>query len=253
VEPDHEGPASDPKRDAPDEANPYEASSTDAQQEENHVVEDLRRAETQEVKAEEAKAQSTLAKLGSGLRIGLGKLFGDKATDEEIEDIAVAVEAEVTAEVNQEIEVASEQILEDEVDKVRNRVERLRDDGESDEAIAKGVAAQEDADVSELRHSVDEIEDRVEKSIKTRESMAEKKILEDKLSKKLGKKVKLTFVEQEERFDGMDEVMKELPSLRGSVAAHKKRNKKRKKHDRSGGESKPKTSSTKDSEDEGDW
>jgi hypothetical protein len=257
VDPDDKASTSGSPRDTP---NPYEASSTDAEQEENHVVEDLRLAETQEVKAEEAKAQSALGKLGSGLRIGLGKLFGDKATDQEIEDIAVAVEAEVTSEVNQEIEVASEQILEDEVDKVRDRVQRLRDDGESDGAIAQGVAAQEDEDVSELRHSVDEIEGRVEKSIKTRESMAEKKILEDKLSKKLGKKVKLTFVEQEERFDGMDEVMKELPSLRGSQSAHKKR-KKKKRNSSSGGGSNPEASPTKESEshpssdpeDKGDW
>jgi hypothetical protein len=203
--------------------------TSEAEKEKARLEEELRKAEEQEVKADEAKAQSALGKLGSGLRSGLAKLFGDKASDKEIEDIAQAVESEVTAEVNQEIEVASAEILTKEVGKVGGQVEAWRGEGQDDAEVARDIQEEKASAVAELRRSVDEVEDRVEKSIRTRTSMAEKKILEERLSKKLGKKVKLTYVEQDERFDGMEEAMQQLPSLRGSKATRKKKDKKKKK------------------------
>jgi hypothetical protein len=224
--------------------------SSEAEHEKARVEADLKKAEEQEVKAEEAKAQSTLGKLGSGLRVGLAKLFGDKASEGEIEEMAQAVESEVTAEVNQEIEVASSEILTKEVSKVHGQIESWRNGGEDDTEVANEIQEGEDAVVAELKHSVDEIEERVEQSIRTRASMAEKKILEERLSKKLGKKVKLTYVEQEERFDGMDEVMEQLPSLRGSTVTRKKRKKKKKKQSSGSTSSSPASHSTSESREE---
>ena len=210
-------------------ADPDDAS--EAEKAELQVAHDLKQVELDEVAKEEAKVQSTVSKIGSGLRIGLGRLFGNKASTKEIEELAQAVETEVVAEMDRDIEAESTTALNKELEQLETEREEATSEGTSDHEIAEEFNFKRTEAIDEMRHSIQEIEERVEKSIEARTSMAEKKVLEEKLSKKLGKTVKLTFADDEEdQFGGLNEAIEELPSLRGTEADKKRKKKKKKKN-----------------------
>jgi hypothetical protein len=150
------------------------------------------------------------------LRIGMGKLLGSNVSDEELEDIAKEVQDKLTETVTSELKEDAEEFLQDEVFKIDNNVDNEEAERQDYATIGNDVMDQEQDSVIHVREEISNAAVDMKAGLRGRAAEIEKQILEERLSLKLGKKVKLVVVGDE--IEGVDDLFNGLPSFGGSPA-----------------------------------
>jgi hypothetical protein len=146
------------------------------------------------------KEMMKLARNAEGeMRIGLGKMLGGKLDKGEIESIAEEVENELEDNANEELEEDAEEIIEEEIT-----------DTDMDTELEVEEATEE------VRMKIHNSAKRIEDHLKKKTAEIEKHILEERLSTKLGKTVKLVIVEDE--VEDVDHLLDGLHALTNSEA-----------------------------------
>jgi hypothetical protein len=148
------------------------------------------------------------------LRIGMGKMLGSNVSDEELEEIAKEVQDKLTESVNSELQEDAQGFLRDEVNKIENNVDNEQGEGRDYTTIENDVFDQEQDAVINVRDEISDAAVDMKTGLRGRAAEIEKQILEERLSLKLGKKVKLVIVDDE--IEGVNDLFNGLPSLGGS-------------------------------------
>jgi hypothetical protein len=150
------------------------------------------------------------------IRIGMGKMLGSKVSDEELEEMAKEVEDKLTETITSELKEDAQEFLEDEVNKIENNVDNEEAEGNDYRTIENDVMDQEQDSVINVREEISNAAVDMKTGLRGRAAEIEKQILEERLSLRLGKKVKLVIVGDE--VEGVDDLFNGLPSLGGSTA-----------------------------------
>jgi hypothetical protein len=146
----------------------------------------------------------------------MGKMFGSNVSDEELEEMAKEVEDKLTETVTSELKEDAQEFLEDEVNKIDNNVDNEEAEGQDYRTIENDVMDQEQDSVIHVREEISDAAIDMKTGLRGRAAEIEKQILEERLSLRLGKKVKLVVVGDE--IEGVDDLFNGLPSLGGSPA-----------------------------------
>jgi hypothetical protein len=144
----------------------------------------------------------------------MGKMLGSNVSDEELEDIAKEVQDKLTETVNSELQEDAQGFLRDEVNKIENNVDNEQGEGRDYTTIENDVFDQEQDAVINVRDEISDAAVDMKTGLRGRAAEIEKQILEERLSLKLGKKVKLVIVDDE--IEGVNDLFNGLPSLGGS-------------------------------------
>jgi hypothetical protein len=148
------------------------------------------------------------------LRIGMGKMLGSNVSDEELEEIAKEVQDKLTDSVTSELQQDAEGFLQDQVYKIDNNVDNEEAEGMGYATIENDVMDQEQDAVINIREQISNAAVDMKTGLRGRAAEIEKQILEERLSLRLGKKVKLVVVGDE--IEGVEDLFDGLPSLGGS-------------------------------------
>lgn len=152
---------------------------------------------------------------GDFARIGLKKIFGTATdvTEEDINEMVDEVEKRLTDDVNKELQSKADSLVEKEKDELTTTVERDEENGYFVESIEEDVHHKEAQAIHNVKTEIDETTAQIRKAMLEKTQELEKQILEERLSKRLGKKVKLVIIEDE--ITGVDELLDDLTALRG--------------------------------------
>jgi hypothetical protein len=150
------------------------------------------------------------------LRIGMGKALGSNVSDEEAEEMAKEVETRLTESVNTELREDAEGFAEEESNRIGTTVDTEREEGQDYNTIGNDVMAQEQDAVSHVQQEIKDAAGNIKTGLRGRAEEIEKEVLEERLSQRFGKKVKLLFVDDE--IQGIDDLFNGLSSLGGSPA-----------------------------------
>jgi hypothetical protein len=151
--------------------------------------------------------------------MGMGKMLGSNMSDEELEEIAKEVESKLADSVdtlNSELKEDAQGFLQDEVNQIENNVDTEQEEGVSYGTIENDVMASDQAAVIRVRDEISDEATAMRASLRGRAAEFEKEVLEERLSERLGKKIKLVVVDDE--IQGIDELFNGLPSFGGSPA-----------------------------------
>jgi len=175
------------------------------------ATEEITVAEDEELAKETSMLGSAVNSMGNKLRIGLGKLLGKNVDDEELESIASEVETKLNNKVGEELQEAADQLTENEVDKMESNVDEDMQEGVGTEGIEEDVWNQERGAESRIRSGIDSAADEIQAGMKKKAAEIEKEILEQRLTERLGKPVKLVIVDDEVK--GVDDLFEGLDNL----------------------------------------
>jgi hypothetical protein len=120
----------------------------------------------------------------------------------------------LTETVNSELQEDAQGFLRDEVNKIENNVDNEQGEGRDYATIESDVMDQDQDAVINVREEISNAAVDMKTGLRGRAAEIEKQILEERLSLKLGKKVKLVVVGDE--IEGVDDLFNGLPSLGGS-------------------------------------
>jgi len=172
--------------------------------------------EEEELEKEDAVLVKEASGLGNSLRVRMGGIFSKSLTFAEMNAVANEVEEKLTQEAESELRDQADQMAEGDIESIENMVDAEEANGLETEEIEEDVHNQETAYTQELRVGIDEAADHVKLSMKKRAAEIEKEILEERLSIKMGKKVKLVIVDDE--VQGVDELFTGLGNLAPNAA-----------------------------------
>jgi hypothetical protein len=144
----------------------------------------------------------------------MGKMLGSNVSDEELEEIAKEVQDKLTETVTSELKEDAQEFLQDEVNKIDSNVDNEEAGGKDYATIENDVMDQEQDAVMHVREEISNAAVDLKTGLRGRAAEIEKQILEERLSLKLGKKVKLVIVDDE--IEGVNDLFNGLPSLGGS-------------------------------------
>mmetsp|Transcript_6875 Transcript_6875/g.14001 ORF Transcript_6875/g.14001 Transcript_6875/m.14001 type:complete len:413 (+) Transcript_6875:231-1469(+) len=158
------------------------------------AIDDIGKAEEDEVKKEKGILSSAVSALGAGIRSGLASMLGKSSDSEEVQEIAKEIEDKVEEDAQKELEEEGDMIKDDKVAEVEVNVEIEEEEGNAIEKVEKDVLDSESGAIQEVRTEVDNAEKRIEDTLKYKAAMAEKEIMEKRLSARLGKPIHLEIV-----------------------------------------------------------
>lgn len=139
---------------------------------------------------------SAVRVFGGYVRIGISKMYSE-LTAAEVEEIAEEIEEEVQQAVDKEFGEIKDEIVEEEIYKIENMVDAEEGMGEDNLNIESDVYNSENDRVEDLVNLIDDAALEVTDAMQAKAAEIEKKILEKRLSKKLGKNVKLVIIDDE--------------------------------------------------------
>jgi hypothetical protein len=150
------------------------------------------------------------------LRIGMGKMLGSNMSDEEVEEIAEEVETKLTESVTTELREDAQEFAEEEVNRIDSTVDTEEEAGQDYNTIGNDVMAQEQDAALHVREEISDAAGDMKAGLRGRAAEIEKEILEERLSLRFGKKVKIVIVDDE--IQGVDDLFNGLSSFGGAPA-----------------------------------
>lgn len=179
------------------------------------VSQELLVEETKDLEEDKGMVRTTLGAIGNSIRVGLGKLLGGKVSDEEIEEIAEKVEEELDHAADKELQTSANQIVETRLDEAKTMYQDERGHGYDDARIRQDVMDREADRVNRMRYDIHAAASDVQSHLQHQSLEIEKKILEERLSAKLGRPVKLDIREDDGGFSGIEDYVQEMPAYNG--------------------------------------
>ena len=172
---------------------------------------DIHEAEEEELSIEQDKLKTEATGITNFLRVRMGSLFGSTLTAEEVNEVANQVEEQLSSEASATLRSEADAIADQEIEDVENLVDTEEEAGLDAADIESDVLEQEAMSVGDVRSGIDMAAMDVKGSLKARAAEIEKEILEERLSAKLGKRVKLVIMDDE--VQGVDELLTGLNNL----------------------------------------
>lgn len=169
------------------------------------TIEDLRKAEKDELQKEKNILSSALSAMQSGIRSGLAAMLGKSSDDQEVKDIAQEVETRLSDAVNEELDEKGDDIEKTIEEEIEMKVDLEVDDGVDMREIEQDVQIHEAENTQEVRSEIDQAADEIAQNLQLKAAMLEKDIMEKRLSAKLGRPIKLKIVE--DRLEGVEEAL----------------------------------------------
>jgi hypothetical protein len=157
---------------------------------------------------------ATTTKISNKLRIGIGKLFGSTLSSEEVEDVAVQVQTQLNTEAKSTLRGKADLLTQNAITNLETMVSTEEENGYDAIEIEEDVYDDERQAVNAIKVGINVEATHVQQSLSARATEIEKAILEERLSAKLGKRVKLVIEEDEVRpMEGDDELFHGLHAL----------------------------------------
>jgi 16S rRNA A1518/A1519 N6-dimethyltransferase RsmA/KsgA/DIM1 with predicted DNA glycosylase/AP lyase activity len=194
-----------------------EETITEAEEQAHDEIEE---AVSEQLVVEEKKVETAVNGVGNWIRIGIGRLVGSKLSTSEVEDVASEVETQLQEALSQSLKEKAEEIEGREVEKLDGIVEQEENAGYSANEIAQDIIEIAESSENAINREIASATDSLTSTLKKRAAEIEQAILEERLSQKLGKRVKLVIVEDEVQIEDLFEGLNNLaPSGSNSYAA----------------------------------
>lgn len=172
---------------------------------------EFKQAENDKLEQEEQAMKAASNTYINSIRIGLGKLLGSAFSNEEVETIAEQVEEQLNMNMTKTLRLRADSITQHQIQTMEQMTEEANDD-EVD--VASEIFQTEEEVVEEIGQDIDQEATRLTSTMKARAAAIEKAVLEERLSAKLGKRVKLVIEDDEVRsFEGDDGLFHGLNTL----------------------------------------
>ena len=186
--------------------------------EEEQAALELAKEGEDDLENEKSLLSTAVSGLGSFLYKSVSSLLGGKASDEEINEIVHAVEAEVLIQASDALEEKEEEIVVDEINQLHIAVEQEEEEGVDAYQTERDIWTHEGESKAHIKTVMHSSEQDLESDLQERSIEAEKAILEKRLSLKLGKKVTLLINDDRDSLVDVDNMLEDLPNLRGSAS-----------------------------------
>lgn len=165
------------------------------------VLDDARKeiklTEKEQLAQLEKTVDTTTTSITNQLRIGMGRLFGSALSSEEVESVATQVQAKLTSEAKTTLRGKADQLTNTAIHKMESKASSEERNGYGAQEIEEDVYDEEVQAVSSIKSGIKAEAKQVQQSLSARAAEIEKAILEERLSAKLGKRVKLVIEENE--------------------------------------------------------
>ena len=158
---------------------------------------DIVTAETDELEKEQSMLDTVASGLGNSFRISIGRLFGGALSNEEVEKVTEEVEGKLQEETHNMLRTQAQQSVDREFDRVAEIAQEDELSGYGAEEIQTDLYEQELQGANAIRDDIDSAADNAKTMMKKRAAEIEKEILEERLSQKMGKRVKVVIVDDE--------------------------------------------------------
>jgi hypothetical protein len=162
------------------------------------ATEEIHDAEISQLAAESKEIDTMTTKITNHLRIGIGKLFGSTLSNDEMEAVATQVQTQLNNEAQTKLRSKADFITKNAIATLEEKVSDEEDNDMTESKIEEGVLSDQKKAVRDIKYGIDAEFNAVQKVLPTRAIEIEKAILEERLSTKLGKRVKLVIDEDNE-------------------------------------------------------
>lgn len=180
----------------------------------DEMTTELKTVEEEAVEEEQIQLEEEASGVLNSIRVGIGRLFGSTLSDEEVEDVAGEVQEQLLSDATTMLRGKADTIVNREIDGMNNIIQDDEENGMGAQEIAEDVFDQQVEVVEQMRDEIDGATDQVKESMRQHAAEIEKEILEDRLTKKLGKKVKLVIVDDQVQLDSeVDNMLNGLNNL----------------------------------------
>lgn len=196
-----------------EDVNAAIADEERVEQVKEEAADDIKLAETSELEKEESKLDKDTKDLGNSIRFGLGSLFGKSLTQDEMEQVAEGVEEKLISDNHSMLRGKADTIATREIDSINSVALEDEEDGLEYTDIRDDVYEHELGAADTVREDIDTEANRIRDSMSLRAAEVEKEILEERLSAKLGKKVKLVIVDNDIKGAEVDGLLQGLDNL----------------------------------------
>jgi hypothetical protein len=163
----------------------------------SQAIHDLQQTENSELQLVEQKLDTETKSLGNSIRLGLGSLFGKALSPDEMEKVAADVEGKLRADNHSSLRGQATTIANREIDSIASVTTEDEREGLAYDDIRNDVYEYEQGAADSMRTDIDGAAQQLHDSMRQRAADMEKEILEERLSAKLGKKVKLVIVDND--------------------------------------------------------
>lgn len=177
------------------------------------VKTELEEFEEVELKNSETILWSAIETAGDYMRKSLMKIFGSEE-EAEVNAIVKEVEENLRTQAHETLSNDASAIIGNQEEKLDELVEEDDEQGVGVVGIQQDVQSFETEAMSDLKHKLDEDTKHIRERLEHDALLAEKKVLEERLSLRLGKKVELKILDDD--ISGVDELLAGLPRLGGS-------------------------------------
>lgn len=174
---------------------------------------DIKEAEEAQLQEEGKMLDTATSGMANMVRIGIGRLFGSTLTNDEVEQVANQVEGQLKIEANKMLRTRADTITNREIDNLEGMVEEEEESGLLTDEIGADVSEQGFGAAIAVKDDIDAAAISIKDSLKARATEIEKAILEERLSAKLGKRVKLVIMDDELKVEGDDALFLGLNTL----------------------------------------
>jgi hypothetical protein len=162
------------------------------------ATEQIQDAENAQLAVESKEIDSTTTKITNNLRIGIGKLFGSALSNDEMEEVATQVQVQLKDEAQIKLRGRADSITKIAIAAIEKTVSDEEDSEMDESTIEENVLKHQKKALREVKDKIDAELSVVQEQLPTRAIEIEKAILEERLSTKLGKRVKLVIDEDNE-------------------------------------------------------
>ena len=162
------------------------------------AAEEIIDAETAHLAVETTEIDTTTTKITNNIRIGIGKFFGTTLSNDEMEAVATQVQTQLKNEAQTKLRSKADFITKNAIATIGEKVSNEEDINMDESAIEKGVFNDQQKAVHNIKFEMDSELNAVQIALPSRAIEIEKAILEERLSLKLGKRVKLVIDEDNE-------------------------------------------------------
>jgi hypothetical protein len=162
------------------------------------AAEEIKDAKTAQLAVGTTAIDTTTTKITNNLRIGIGKRFGATLSNDEMEAVATQVQTQLKNEAQTKLRSKADYITKNAIATIEEKVSDEEDINMDESAIEKGVFNDQQKAVRDIKYGMDAELNAVQKILPSRAIEIEKAILEERLSLKLGKRVKLVIDEDNE-------------------------------------------------------
>ena len=180
------------------------------------ATEEIQDAEISLLAVESKEIETMTTKVVNHLRIGIGKLFGNSLSSDELEAVATQVQLQLNNEAQTKLRSKADFITKNAIATLGEKVSDEEGNDIPELKIEEDVLSDQKKAVRDIKFGIDAEFNSVQKALPSRAIEIEKAILEERLSTKLGKRVKLVIDEDNEIIRNLllsDHLVEEIEKL----------------------------------------